>query len=196
MTAITRQFLTERFKLFGDEELLAAFGSGELTELAQDVAAGELRRRNLDVARADSAASVESQSSAEPGPGDVAKASAGADVGPAQSPRLEPVQGPATTSETPDASPPDLGSGDLVMVAHYLDPIEAEILRSRLEAEGVNAIIGDTNLVGVIPILSPVFGGVRVLVPESHCELAHKVIAAIERGDYALDDGRDYDPSP
>jgi hypothetical protein len=37
---------------------------------------------------------------------------------------------------------------------------------------------------------------VRVLVPESHGELAHKVMAAIERGDYALDEGRDYDPSP
>ena len=41
---VTRQSLVEHFQLLSDEELLAQFQSGELTELAEEVAGSELRR--------------------------------------------------------------------------------------------------------------------------------------------------------
>ena len=45
---ITRQSLVEHFQLLSDDELLAEFQSGELTDLAKDVAAEELGQRKID----------------------------------------------------------------------------------------------------------------------------------------------------
>jgi len=50
----TRQSLADHFRLLSDEELLDQFRSGDLTELAQDIAAAELRSRNIDPAEAKS----------------------------------------------------------------------------------------------------------------------------------------------
>ena len=44
---ITRQSLLERLQLLSNEELLALFHSGDLIDLAKDVAAEELRRRGV-----------------------------------------------------------------------------------------------------------------------------------------------------
>ncbi len=48
---VTRQSLVEHFQLLSDEELLARFWSGELTELAEEVAGSELRGRNIDCSK-------------------------------------------------------------------------------------------------------------------------------------------------
>jgi hypothetical protein len=45
---VTRQSLVEHFRLLSDEELLAQFQSGELTDLAGEVAGSELRGRKID----------------------------------------------------------------------------------------------------------------------------------------------------
>jgi hypothetical protein len=47
---ITRESLLERFQLLSDEELLGLFQSGDLTDLAKEIAAEELRRRSVEVA--------------------------------------------------------------------------------------------------------------------------------------------------
>ncbi|MFI5013295.1 MAG: DUF2007 domain-containing protein [Hyphomicrobiales bacterium] len=91
-------------------------------------------------------------------------------------------------SEERHEEPPDFGEGDLVQVARFLTPMEAEILRGRLEAEGVQAMVADTNMVQVNWLLGPVIGGVRVLVSESHLERAQEILKAVRRGDYALKD--------
>ena len=49
--SVDRQSLLEEFKLLSDEDLLALSRSGELTELAQDVARSELQRRGVDLAK-------------------------------------------------------------------------------------------------------------------------------------------------
>jgi hypothetical protein len=46
---ITRENLAEHFGSLSDGELVAQLQSGELTELAREVAAAEMRSRNLDV---------------------------------------------------------------------------------------------------------------------------------------------------
>jgi hypothetical protein len=48
---VTRQSLVEHFQLLSDEELLARFRSGELTELAEEVAGSALRGRNIDCSK-------------------------------------------------------------------------------------------------------------------------------------------------
>ncbi len=46
--SITRQSLVEHFRLLSDEELLAQFESGELTDMAREVAGSELAGRNIE----------------------------------------------------------------------------------------------------------------------------------------------------
>jgi hypothetical protein len=150
--SITRQSLLERFQLLNNEELLALFHSGDLIDLAKDVAAEELRQRAVDLSKP--AAEVTADS---------ADSSGGGDEG---------------TS----------GSGDLVLIARLFTALDAHLLRSRLEAEGVPAVVVDDNIVQTNPFLTLAVGGVRVLVPESLAERAREIARAIERGDYALDD--------
>jgi hypothetical protein len=45
---VTPECLRENFQLLNDDELLNLFRSGDLTDLARDVAATELRRRGID----------------------------------------------------------------------------------------------------------------------------------------------------
>jgi Putative prokaryotic signal transducing protein len=45
---VTRQSLVEHFQLLSDDELLAEFRHGDLTELAKSVVAEELGRRKID----------------------------------------------------------------------------------------------------------------------------------------------------
>ena len=149
---ITRQSLLERFQLLSDEELLALFRSGDLIELATDVATQELRQRGIDLAKPAAAL-----------PADSEDASGSGDDG-------------TSVSE------------DLVLVARLFTAMEAHMLQSRLEAEGVPAVVADAHIVQANPFLTMAVGGVRVLVPESHAERAREIARAIERGDYALDD--------
>jgi hypothetical protein len=55
---VTRQSLTEHFQLLSDEELLGQFQSGELTDLAKEVAELELRGRKIDCSQLHSETSV------------------------------------------------------------------------------------------------------------------------------------------
>ena len=144
---ITRENLLERFRLFNDQELLDLFQSGDLTDLAKEVAADELRQRGVQVTK------------------------------PA-------VTEPHTADESDGT---ELVQGDLVQIARLFTPIEAHMLQSRLQADGVHAVVVDAQLVGNDPLLTMALGGVRVLVPESHLERAREIVSAIERGDYALD---------
>ena len=81
--------------------------------------------------------------------------------------------------------------GDLIMVARLFDPTEAEMLRGRLEAEGVPAIVADAHTARVISALQVAIGGVRILVPEAYLEKAREVLRADARGDYAIDENID-----
>ena len=62
------------------------------------------------------------------------------------------------------------------------------MLQSRLQAEGVPAVVADAQIVGVNPLLTMAVGGARVLVRELDFERARQIVSAIDRGDYRLDD--------
>jgi hypothetical protein len=94
---------------------------------------------------------------------------------------------PSAAAEPVDAPEP-VSEGDLVAVAQLFDPTEAEMLRGRLEAEGVPAMVADTQTAQVNPLYRLAIGGVRVMVPEAHLDRAREVVRADARGEYALDD--------
>jgi hypothetical protein len=142
---VTRQNLVDHFQLLSDEELLAQFRSGGLTDLAKDVAGLELRGRNIGL--------------------------------------------PEPVTEEPAEPDAAVLTGDLVLVARYATAAEAYMLRSRLELEGMPAVVTDAQMSQtIVPLL---VGGVRVLVPETYLQRAQEIAVAAERGDYALDDKTD-----
>jgi hypothetical protein len=149
---ITRESLLERYQLMSDEELLGLFQSGDLIDLAKEVAAEELRRRGVEVAMPATEANTASEDALD----------------------------------AEDNAPS--GGGDLVVIAQLFTPIEAHMLQSRLQADGVAAVVTDAHIVGTNPFLTMAVGGVRVLVPESDFERAREIANAIERGDYGLDE--------
>ena len=151
----TRESLSEKFGAYDDTELLELYRSGELTELANEVARAELAKRGLDISPA------------------------------VTTPPAEPDS---------DAGPEPMIEGDLVMVARLLDATEAEMLRGRLEAEGVPAMVADTNSLRAMSLIQTAIGGVRILVPEAFLEKARAVLQADARGEYALDEQTDVGP--
>lgn len=86
------------------------------------------------------------------------------------------------------ANDPGSGAGGLRLLARFLNPTDAFILQGRLLADGVHAVVADSQLVQTHSLLAIAVGGVRVLVPAAQLETAREIHAALERGDYALDD--------
>lgn len=62
--------------------------------------------------------------------------------------------------------------GDLRVVASFATPVEADVLRMRLEAEGIRSVLADESTVGMNWVLGNAVGGVKVLVIESDLEAA------------------------
>lgn len=77
---------------------------------------------------------------------------------------------------------------DLVTVAQFSNPLQASVLRACLESHGLFVHVWGEHL-GVAHIfLSIASGGVRVQVRSDQVAQAKEVIAAFERGDFALDE--------
>jgi hypothetical protein len=65
-------------------------------------------------------------------------------------------------------------SGGLVEAAVLHDPVLAEIIRGRLEAEGVRALLFDSGLAGLLGGGGP---GIRLMVPSADLAHARALIA-------------------
>jgi hypothetical protein len=90
-------------------------------------------------------------------------------------------------AEPDDSDAPD-DDIDLVTVAQFSDPLKANVLRACLESNGIFAYVWGEHL-GVANIfLSIAGGGMRVQVRSDQVDQAREVIAAFERGDFALDE--------
>lgn len=79
-------------------------------------------------------------------------------------------------------------------VATYVDPIEANILKARLEAEGIAAFVFDEHLIRMNWLYSNALGGAKVKVHEDRVEAAEEIIQAIEAGEYELSTTEDQVP--
>ncbi|WP_426189213.1 hypothetical protein [Massilia sp. DWR3-1-1] len=80
---------------------------------------------------------------------------------------------------------------DLFVVARCMVPTDAWLLRGVLVAGGVPAVVADANHVQADLLIAPALGGVRILAPGSYLAQAADIIAAFERGEFALDDDAD-----
>lgn len=80
---------------------------------------------------------------------------------------------------------------DLFSIAKYMIPTQASLMQSCLVAAGIPAVLADANLVQTNLLWAPALGGVRILVPREYLIEAADVMAAYERGAYALDENAD-----
>ena len=73
-------------------------------------------------------------------------------------------------------------------VAAYTDPIEAQLALGLLQAEGIPARLDDTGTAIANWEWRLAIGGMRLRVPDAQVVHARRVLAALEAGEYALDD--------
>ena len=71
---------------------------------------------------------------------------------------------------------------NFVTVASSLNSITMHILRARLEAEGIPAILADANMAQSYSLVSVAVGGVRVQVPAEFVEESQQIIADVNSG--------------
>ncbi len=79
-------------------------------------------------------------------------------------------------------------AGDYEIVARFLNPTDAYVVCSCLKMAGVPALVADAELVQTNSLWAVALGGARLLVPALHAGEARQVIAAFNRGEYALPD--------
>ena len=73
-------------------------------------------------------------------------------------------------------------------VASYLDPIQAQIARGLLAAEGIEAHVGDEHLAVANWEWRLAIGGSKVRVADADAARAGAILRAMEAGEYAIDD--------
>src|SRR5690606_32799220 len=72
--------------------------------------------------------------------------------------------------------------------AAYTDPIEAQLAAGLLQAEGIPARLDDTGTAIANWEWRLAIGGMRLRVPDAQAMHARRVLAALEAGEYAIDD--------
>ena len=75
----------------------------------------------------------------------------------------------------------------LETVAHAYEPNEIQILRGRLEADGIPAFVVDDNANRTNSVLAE-HGGIQLEVAAQHAEQAKRIVAEVQSGKLALDD--------
>ena len=80
---------------------------------------------------------------------------------------------------------------DLYAVAARPRATDAAMVQGCLVASGVPAVLADANLVQAYAGAVLGLGGVRILVEARYLQQAVDVLAAYDRGDFALDEGVD-----
>jgi hypothetical protein len=88
-------------------------------------------------------------------------------------------------AENRAAAPPE--DAVLETIAHSYEPTEMQILRGRLEADGIPAVVIDDNVNLTNSVLAE-HGGLRLEVAAQHAEEATRIVAEVRSGKLALDD--------
>ena len=80
---------------------------------------------------------------------------------------------------------------DLYVVAARPLPTDAAMVQGVLVAAGLPAVLSDANLVQAYGGAVTGLGGVRIMVTARYLQQAMDVLAAYDRGEFALDDATD-----
>jgi hypothetical protein len=78
--------------------------------------------------------------------------------------------------------------GNLVTVVELWNPIQANVVRGVLETTGVPVYMWGEHLGVTHNFLAAASGGIRLQVPRDQVAHAKEVLAAFERGDFAMKD--------
>lgn len=82
----------------------------------------------------------------------------------------------------PAESVEDEADQPMVLIARFRTSIESDACRSALDAAGFHVLSADEYTLRVDPALSPVLGGLRLMVPGSEAEDARAFLAAADDG--------------
>jgi hypothetical protein len=100
-----------------------------------------------------------------------------------------PPESEQSEEQPEESADPDPGSDvDLVTIARFSNPLEANVLRNCLESHGIFAFVWGEHLGTAHLFLSVASGGMRVQVRADQVEQAKEVIAALERGEFSIDE--------
>ncbi len=80
-----------------------------------------------------------------------------------------------------------------VTVARSLIPTELDILRARLEADGIPSFVVDDNITRMNSLWSVALGGARLIVARQFAAEARQIIGYVRSGKFALGAGEDVD---
>ena len=67
----------------------------------------------------------------------------------------------------------------VVFLESYYEPMAANLARTRLEAAGIPCFLSNENLVAMMPLYSPITGGVRLHVRESDAVAALEILGTV-----------------
>lgn len=76
---------------------------------------------------------------------------------------------------------------ELITLKTFESPIEAHVLRSKLESEQIDAFVFDEHSVGMNQFLSNAIGGVKVKIKKEDTDRAMKVLDEIDASNYTND---------
>jgi len=68
-----------------------------------------------------------------------------------------------------------------VPIQSFDNYIEANIIRSRLEQEGINCWLQDENSATITPFLADSIGGIKLMVPESQVDRAKELLSIFKQ---------------
>lgn len=71
------------------------------------------------------------------------------------------------------------GPDSVVFLESYYEPMAANLARTRLEAAGIPCFLSNENLVSIMPLYSPITGGVRLHVRQGDVEAAIAVLREV-----------------
>ncbi|MBD2723012.1 putative signal transducing protein [Hymenobacter armeniacus] len=67
----------------------------------------------------------------------------------------------------------------VVFLESFYEPMAANLARTRLEAAGIPCFLSNENLVGLLPLYSPITGGVRLHVRQRDVEAALALLHSV-----------------
>jgi hypothetical protein len=67
----------------------------------------------------------------------------------------------------------------VVFLESYYEPMAANLARTRLDAAGIPCFLSNENLVSLMPLYSPVTGGVRLHVRQGDAEAALEILGTV-----------------
>ena len=79
----------------------------------------------------------------------------------------------------------------LETVARSFDPLEVEMLRARLQAEGIIAFAFDQGINQMNALYSIAVGGIRLMVASEKAQQARQIVDLVRSGALALGEGED-----